>query len=233
MTTSARQAQLLVPHQSRRSQPRRERQSLSSGNLFSQCCSGITCTCQCNDHVRILLHRPGAKVTNGQVHHIETVSKDDDAIKPSAPVPPRPVSVSTPIPGDNHIPVPAGVMSNHASHNRDELHQLWSQFCVAMDTCISTVTPLFLTMILALYLVSAVTKSQTIASIGLVYVFVFLMLLFSYFAAIVPFILVSNAICSSMAPTGKSPQKDFIRLSVLMCSIGVVVGYVKYGKTVY
>jgi hypothetical protein len=177
--------------------------------------------------------RPGAKVTNGQVHHIEAVSRDDDAIKPSAPVPPRAVSVSTPTPGDSHIPVPTGVMSNHSSHNRDELHQLWSQFCVAMDTCISTVTPLFLTMILALYLVSAVTKSQTIASIGLVYVFVFLMLLFSYFAAIVPFILVSNAICSSLAPTGNSPQKDFIRLSVLMCSIGVVVGYFKYGKTAY
>lgn len=179
----------------------------------------------------MFLCRPGSKVTNGQVHHIETLSRDDDAIKPSAPLPPRPAA--TAIAGVSNIPQPSGVMSNHSSHNRDELHQLWSQFCVAMDTCISTVTPLFLTVILVLYLVSAVTKSQTIASIGLVYVFVFLMLLFSYFAAIVPFILVANAICSSLAPSGKSPQKDFVRLSVLICSIGVVVGYFKYGKNVY
>ena len=37
-------------------------------------------------------------------------------------------------------------------------------------------------------------QSQTVASIGLVYVFVFLIIMGSYFFAIVPFILASNAI---------------------------------------
>jgi hypothetical protein len=84
--------------------------------------------------------------------------------------------------------------------SEDEIVTLWQQYWTSLDTCMSTVTPMFLVLVLALYAFSAITKSQTIASIGLVYVFVFLIIMGSYFFAIVPFILVSNALSSLIAP---------------------------------
>ena len=115
-----------------------------------------------------------------------------------------------------------------ASTSEDEMVSLWQQYWTSLDMCMSTVTPLFLALVLALYAFSAITKSQTIASIGLVYVFVFLIIMGSYFFAIVPFILVSNAISSVIAP-GKTAQRDFVRLVMLAVSIGGLLGYVKYG----
>lgn len=161
-------------------------------------------------------------------------SIEDDQIKPHAPMKPRlhSAQATTAVTDSNmSVAVNRGVMSNEINQTDDELSKLWSQVCIAMDTCITTVTPLFITIILMLYLVSALSKSQTIASIGLVYVFVFHILLFSFFAAIVPFILVANALCSLLSLKGQAPQRDFVRLAVLMCVIGVTVGYFKHGSS--
>lgn len=95
--------------------------------------------------------------------------------------------------------------------------------------CTSTVTPLFLVLILGLYAASAVTNSQTIASIGLVYVFVFLVIMGSYFFAIVPFILASTIISNQISPRGKSTEKFSTRIFLLIAAIAAVITYYKYG----
>ena len=114
----------------------------------------------------------------------------------------------------------------------DEISRLWDQFFVALDECMSTISPLFLGVILFLYIASIITKSQTIASIGLVYVFVFLILMFSFFFAIVPFILISNAISSIVSPGGKNPLRDLTRVGMLFALIGLGGVYLRYGAAV-
>ena len=181
----------------------------------------------------IRLHREEVIVPKVPALRVNT-SLEDDQIKPQSPMKPRLHSAllnATATDANTSIAVSKGVMSNQIYQTDDELSKLWSQICIAMDTCITTVTPLFITIILMLYLVSAISKSQTVASIGLVYVFVFHILLFSFFAAIVPFILVSNALCSLLSLKGQAPQRDFVRLAVLMCVIGVTVGYFKHGSS--
>lgn len=156
----------------------------------------------------------------------------DDAIKPN-PVPPATQRVQQAAPTSQRpATIPAVVMSNDMEQHGDEIHKLWSQYAVALDTCVSTVSPIFVTMILTLYLSSVVTRSQTIASIGLVYVFVFFILLFSYFAAIVPFILISNALCSVLISQGQKPQKEYVRLGVLFSVIVATGAYCRYGHAV-
>ena len=156
----------------------------------------------------------------------------DDAIKPNGvPLPTERVQHSAPT-SQRTSSVPAVVMSNDIEQHGDEIHKLWSQYAVALDTCVSTVSPLFITMILTLYLSSVVTRSQTIASIGLVYVFVFFILLFSYFAAIVPFILISNVLCSLLISQGQKPEKDYVRLGVLFSVIVATGAYCRYGHAV-
>lgn len=177
------------------------------------------------------------------VNRIES-SSEDDAIKPGTssfpvalPQMPRPTPTIVPITThvtpaeDNNISIP--VTNKMVIHHGDEFMRLWNQFYTAMDTCVSTVAPIFLTVILVLYAVSAVTKSQTIASIALVYVFVFLTIMFSYFFAIVPFILISNAISSIVSPEGKSSQRDLVRVTVLIAVITVFTGYLKYGPALF
>jgi uncharacterized membrane protein YjdF len=93
----------------------------------------------------------------------------------------------------------------------------------------STVTPLFLAIVLVLYGISAMTKSQAIASIGLVYVFVFLLIMGSYFFATVPFILISNFISSVIAPNSTSYQRDVTRGVLLLVTVAATVGISKYG----
>ena len=156
-----------------------------------------------------------------------------------APLPqaPRSVPVAAPaveVSTDTHISVPASasapVSVRKLVPQGDEIVRVWGQFFTAMDTCISTVAPIFLSVVLVLYAVSVVTKSQIIASIGLVYVFVFLVIMFSYFFAIVPFILISNAISSLVAPEGKSSQIDFVRVAILFTIIATAAVYLKYGS---
>ena len=146
----------------------------------------------------------------------------------SLPVAAPAVEVST----DTHISVPASAPISVIKPvpKGDEIVRVWGQFFTAMDTCISTVAPIFLSVVLVLYAVSVVTKSQIIASIGLVYVFVFLVIMFSYFFAIVPFILISNAISSLVAPEGKSSQIDFVRVAILFTIIATAAVYLKYGS---
>ena len=170
-------------------------------------------------------------VSNGKLPVVHQHGTADDAIKPNAASPTRRVHFTAPG-SESNVTIPAVVMSNNSEPHSDELHKLWSQYAVALDTCISTVSPLFLTVILALYLSSVVTRSQTIASIGLVYVFVFFILLFSYFAAIVPFILISNALCSVLISQGQKPQKDYVRLAVLFSVIAATGAYCRYGPSV-
>ena len=183
------------------------------------------------------------KILKVVVNRIES-SSEDDVIKPSTsgisvalPHMPRPIPTVVPITSqvtpaeDNNISIPVSDIS--VIYQGDEVIRLWNQFYIAMDTCLSTVAPIFLVVILVLYAVSAVTKSQTIASIALVYVFVFLTIMFSYFFAIVPFILISNAISSIVTPEGKSSQRDLVRVTVLVAIITVFTGCLKYGPALF
>lgn len=118
------------------------------------------------------------------------------------------------------------------SENEGELIVLWQQYWSTIDLCFTTVSPLFLVLILTLYAASSVTNSQIIASIALVYVFLFLIIMSSYFFAIVPFILASNTIGNILAPSGtgsKSSQKVFTRLFLLFILTAVVIGSSTYG----
>lgn len=151
----------------------------------------------------------------------ESAAKKDGAVKPRASE--GNISRAEIAAASRHQSAGTG-----APTSEDEMVSLWQQYWTSLDMCMSTVTPLFLTLVLALYAFSVMTKSQTIASIGLVYVFVFLIIMGSYFFAIVPFILVSNAISSVVAP-GKTAQKDFVRLALLVLSVGGLVAYVKHG----
>ena len=113
-----------------------------------------------------------------------------------------------------------------------ELTLLWQQFWSTIELCSVTVSPLFLVLVLSLYAASLVTNSQVIASIGLVYVFLFLTIMGSYFFAIVPFILASNTIGNILTPGGTgsgSSQKVSTRLFLLLLLMAVAAGSSKYG----
>ena len=120
-----------------------------------------------------------------------------------------------------------------SSEDDAELTLLWEQFWSTIDLCSITVSPLFLVLILSLYAASLVTNSQVIASIGLVYVFLFLTIMGSYFFVIVPFILASNTIGNILTPAGGtgsgSSRKVSTRLFLLLLLIAVAAGSSKYG----
>jgi hypothetical protein len=107
--------------------------------------------------------------------------------------------------------------------------QYWS----TLRGCLFTIGPLFLFLILVLYVASGATNSQMIASIGLVYVFIFMIIMGSYYFATLPFILVSNMISRILFPNGKSAKKDLIRIVLLVLGIVGVVTYCKYGSALF
>ena len=199
-----------------------------------------------SDNLTELSARPSIvppKIPKVLVNRIES-STEDDAIKPNAssvpvllPQAPRPIPVVVPITirdtsaDDRNISIP--VITVKTPIQGDEVMRLWNQFFIAMDTCISTVSPIFLSVILVLYAISAVAKSQTIASIALVYVFLFITIMFSYFFAIVPFILISNAISSVVSSEGKSNHRDLVRVTVLIAVITIFIGSLKFGPAFF
>ena len=125
------------------------------------------------------------------------------------------------------------VAPQEALHGQDELMSLNEQYWSTLRSCLFTIGPLFLLLILILYVASGATNSQMIASIGLVYVFVFMIIMGSYYCATLPFILISNMISRILFPNGKSAKKDMIRIVLLVLGIVGVVTYCKYGNTLF
>jgi hypothetical protein len=115
------------------------------------------------------------------------------------------------------------------SEEEEELVSLWRQSWTAINVSLTTVGPLFLILILLSYVFSQITQSQTVASVGLVYIFVFLLVVGSYFLATVPFIVLANAINALVNPTSDSAQKDFARLALLLTVVaGAVLTFQHY-----
>jgi len=159
-----------------------------------------------------------------KVSKIETVQVITSLVK--SPVAPR---LNSPLVNDNNSQDERKYFLAPTKSTDNEIVGLYQQYWSSLDLCMSTMTPLFITLILMSYVISALTNSQEIASIGLVYTFVFLGIMGTYVFTIIPFVLISNAISSLIAPNGLSAQRDFSRVAMLSIAIGLVVAYFKYG----
>lgn len=117
--------------------------------------------------------------------------------------------------------------------NSNEITGLAEQYWSTLSHCFSTIGPFFLFLVLILYALSAVTGSQAIASIGLVYVFTFLIIMGTFYFATLPFIIVSNTISRLLFPNGTSNQKDLTRVAFLMLTIGIAFALFQYGDILF
>jgi hypothetical protein len=146
--------------------------------------------------------------------------------KPSTPLPAPTISSATASPLTKPIPSHSKIVEVEVEDDEDddEIISLWHQSWTAFNTCLKTIAPLFLSIVLLLYVYARINTSQAIASVALVYFFVCLLVLGTYFFAVAPFILVSNAI-NSFVNGGKTAQRDFVRVGVLLALIASVVAY--------
>ena len=112
------------------------------------------------------------------------------------------------------------------SSSQEESVSLAEQYWFTMFSCFRTLTPLFLAIVVLLYVISATMNSQMIASIGLAYAFVFLAIMGTYYCTALPFIIASNMISRFIFSNGTSVQKDFLRALLLFLTIAIVLFFV-------
>lgn len=109
-----------------------------------------------------------------------------------------------------------------------EIIDIWNQCWSALYLCISTIGPIFLAVILIAYLSSKMTASQMIASVGVVFTYVFLLIMVGYTVAIVPFVLISRIFTSLVAPQNGVETEElntYCRLLTLVVTLLCGVGY--------
>jgi hypothetical protein len=116
----------------------------------------------------------------------------------------------------------------------DEAISIWNQCWSALFNSMMTIGPLFLAITLMSYAASKISSSQAIASVGVIYAYLYIVILGSYVVALLPFILISRVFTSlvsspgSMAAEDKSKALFHIRLLILM-SLGLGLAVYQYG----
>ena len=110
-----------------------------------------------------------------------------------------------------------------------EILGIWAQTWSALNICITTIAPLFLLVILGCYIYGKMNDSQVIASVGLVYAYVFLVVIGSYAVVIVPFILISRLITTLVAPTSNryTPEQinSYFRMLLFIGGCAALLGF--------
>jgi len=93
-----------------------------------------------------------------------------------------------------------------------EIISLWNQSWSALFMCLKTLGPVFLVIVLACYFLGTLHQSQAIATVGVVYTFLFLTIMGSYTVVILPCILVSRVFTSIVSPHATSHSVEEINL---------------------
>lgn len=105
-----------------------------------------------------------------------------------------------------------------------EIVSLWNQTWGALYLCLTTIGPVFLTVILVSYALGTLQQSQAIATVGVVYTLLFLTIMGSYSVVILPCILISRVFTSIVSPHTTSHSTEEInlysRLLVLLLAAG-------------
>lgn len=108
-----------------------------------------------------------------------------------------------------------------------EIVSIWNQCWLALFMCMSTIGPIFLAIILTSYVLGKINNSQLIGSIGVVYSYLFLVIMGAYCCAILPFILVSRIFTSLVS--GKTDKTGNISIRILLLlSLGLIGVIIKY-----
>mmetsp|Transcript_119335 Transcript_119335/g.234431 ORF Transcript_119335/g.234431 Transcript_119335/m.234431 type:complete len:301 (+) Transcript_119335:105-1007(+) len=103
-------------------------------------------------------------------------------------------------------PLPTSMVSGYEDGDDEkEIVGLWNQTWGALHMSLSMIGPPFLFIILACYFMGMMQKSQAIASVGVVYVFLFFTIMGSYMLTILPCILVSRMFTCLVSPNA-TPQ---------------------------
>jgi hypothetical protein len=128
-------------------------------------------------------------------------------------------------------PVPISVVAQPEPGTDDEkeIVSLWNQTFGALNMCLTFLGPTFLIVILGCYFMGMMQKSQAIATVGVVYTFLFLSIMGSYTLVILPCILVSRLFTCLVTPHATGHTAAEINLySRLLVLISAVVGLGHY-----
>jgi hypothetical protein len=79
---------------------------------------------------------------------------------------------------------------------------IWAQAVQSLYLCLVLIGPAMLSVILLCYPYAYAMKSQQVASVGVIYTLVFLLLMCVFSVAVLPCILLSRLFISVVAPTG-------------------------------
>ena len=99
----------------------------------------------------------------------------------------------------------------------NEVISIWNQCWSAMFICMMTIGPVFLTITLISYTVSKITSSQAIASVGVIYTYIYLVIMGSYIVVILPFLVMSRLFTSLVS--GSADTTVNIRVLMLVCLV--------------
>lgn len=110
-----------------------------------------------------------------------------------------------------------------------EIMSLWNQSLSTLLNCMTIIGPMFMIIILTAYVFGKIHNSQAIASVGIVYTLLFMIIMGSYVLATLPFILISRVFTSIVAPHAQeyTPKQInfFCRLLALTMIVIIGVGY--------
>lgn len=128
-------------------------------------------------------------------------------------------------------PQPSAQSDEEESNDSEELQAVWTQCLQALFTCSLYTGPIFAAVVLFCYAVGKITVNKAVASIGVAYASLFLLIMGSYVVAIVPFVLVSKMVTQSVF-FGSNKEKDsevhvrlFLFLLIAMSGIVCVVAH--------
>ena len=92
----------------------------------------------------------------------------------------------------------------------------------------TTIGPIFLAIVLTSYGLGKVNESQLIGSIGVVYAYLFLVIMGAYCVAIVPFIIMSRVFTSLVSAKSDKAGSGNISVRILLLLTIGLLGYLVY-----
>jgi uncharacterized membrane protein (DUF485 family) len=122
--------------------------------------------------------------------------------------------------------VPPEKAGESGPDDEKEIVSLWNQTSGALHMSLSMIGPPFLFIILACYFMGMMQKSQAIASVGVVYAFLFMTIMGSYVLVIVPCILVSRLFtCLVSSKTCNDAEVNLYARLLVLCAAAAGLGY--------
>eukprot|EP01038_Epipyxis_sp_PR26KG_P015296 gene15296-20604_t len=110
-----------------------------------------------------------------------------------------------------------------------EITIIWNQSLTALMLCMGTIGPLFLALITAFYCFGLLFESQLIASVGVVYAYIFLLIMGSYGLFVLPVIVISRIFTSLVAPP-ESRESDYLFYARCGLLFGITVLGLTFSK---